>query len=48
MSHNCGPHATRVSPDGMSVNHPIKVLEPNQNAGILGFFVNQTVNVLEL
>ena len=39
ISQNCSPHATRVSPDGMSVNHPIKVLEPNQNAGSSRIFL---------
>ena len=31
ISQNSSPHARHVSLDGMSVHHPIKVLEPDQN-----------------
>ena len=34
ISQNSSPHVRHVSLDGLSVNHPIKVLEPDQNAGI--------------
>ena len=60
LSQNSSPHARHVSLDGTSVNHTIKVLEPNRKAGIirvfvnhkmlelLGFFVSQTVKTPDL
>ena len=47
ISQNSSPHARHVSLDGMSVNHPQNFLEPDQMLEFLGFFVNQTVEMLE-
>ena len=48
MSQNSSPHTRHVSLDGMSVNHPKKLTEPDENARISIFFVNQTVKKLEI